>query len=219
MWSVIPHVYGGENCLQTKQVNCLSQEALSLCTSCATHVQDVTNACRPRVEFSATFMHVCQCPPRSASRCNRPPWGNSRSTPEFCCMVKRKFHLSSTLFHGACGARMRRTQKQSMSVQTLPATTNQLKEDGWRYLVQTRALFCFCSLPWKWTFKAESDATPPVPILALFVGVAMTVKHISSEVSVFTFRGKGNSTGGRARDLSLQSTKHDPQEVLVGGTQ
>ena len=47
----------------------------------------------------------------------------------------------------------------------------------------------------------------------------MTVKHISSEVSVFAFKGKGDSTGGRARDLSLHSAKHDPQEVLVGGTQ
>ena len=46
------------------------------------------------------------------------------------------------------------------------------------------------------------DATPRDTIPALFVGVAMTVEHISSEVSVFAFRGKGDSTGGRARDLS-----------------
>ena len=76
----------------------------------------------------------------------------------------------------------------------------------------------FLLVPWKWTFKAESDATPPVPIPALFVGVAMTVEHISSEVSVFAFRGKGDSTGGRARDLSLIMRRHDPQEELVGGT-
>ena len=48
------------------------------------------------------------------------------------------------------------------------------------------------------------DATPRDTIPGLFVGVAMTVKHISSEVSVFAFRGKGDSTGGRARDLSSQ---------------
>ena len=46
------------------------------------------------------------------------------------------------------------------------------------------------------------DATPRNTIPALFVGVAMTVEHISSEVSVFAFRGKGDSTGGRAQDLS-----------------
>ena len=63
------------------------------------------------------------------------------------------------------------------------------------------------------------DATPRDTIPALFVGVAMTVKHISSEVSVFAFRGKGDSTGGRARDLSLHNAKHDPQVELVGGTQ
>ena len=62
------------------------------------------------------------------------------------------------------------------------------------------------------------DATPRDTIPALFVGVAMTVEHISSEISVFAFRGEGDSTGGRARDLFSQC-EADPQEELVGGTQ
>ena len=45
------------------------------------------------------------------------------------------------------------------------------------------------------------DATPRDTFCALFVGVGMSMEHISSEVSVFAFRGKGDSTGGRVRDL------------------
>ena len=40
------------------------------------------------------------------------------------------------------------------------------------------------------------------PVLSKFGVVPMAVEHISLGVSVFTFRGKGDSTGGRARDLS-----------------
>ena len=141
-------------------------------------------------KISATFMHVCQCPPRSDSQSTDRPRVTAGQHRSFDVRVSwsRRTHAQDT---------------KAIDVGSDLSGNNESIEEGRLALRCARPGRCFVvSRSRGGRLRLSVDATPRVPIPALFVGVAMTVEHISSEVSTFAFRGKGDSTGGRARDLS-----------------
>ena len=121
-----------------------------------------------------------------------------------CRPERLRSHLSATRVSWSL-LRTHAQDTKAVDVGSDLAGNNESIEGGRLVLPCTWPVRCFVVARSRGSghLRLSRDATPRVPIPALFVGVAMTVEHISSEVSVFAIKGKGDSTGGRARDLSL----------------